>query len=62
MTRVLTNAATAGQTDYLQGLKENVAVGRLIPAGTGLPQLRDIIVGGSENNEEDIKSVSAAVS
>ena len=61
-TRVLTNAATAGQTDYLQGLKENVAVGRLIPAGTGLPELRDIIVGGSKDNEEDAESVSAAVS
>ena len=61
-TRVLTNAATAGQTDYLQGLKENVAVGRLIPAGTGLPELRDIIVGGSKDDEEDAESVSAAVS
>ena len=61
-TRVLTNAATAGQTDYLQGLKENVAVGRLIPAGTGLPELRDIIVDGSKDNEEDAESVSAAVS
>ena len=61
-TRVLTNAATAGQTDYLQGLKENVAVGRLIPAGTGLPELRDIIVDGSKDNEEDAESLSAAVS
>jgi len=61
-TRVLTNAATAGQTDYLQGLKENVAVGRLIPAGTGLPELRDIIVGGSKDDEEDAESLSAAVS
>ena len=61
-TRVLTNAATAGQTDYLQGLKENVAVGRLIPAGTGLPELRDIIVDDSKDNEEDAESVSAAVS
>jgi len=58
----LTNAATAGQTDYLQGLKENVAVGRLIPAGTGLPELRDIIVDGSKDDEEDAESVSAAVS
>ena len=61
-TRVLTNAATAGQTDYLQGLKENVAVGRLIPAGTGLTELRDIIVDGSKDDEEDAESVSAAVS
>jgi DNA-directed RNA polymerase subunit beta' len=34
-TRVLTEAATAGKTDTLNGLKENVIVGRLIPAGTG---------------------------
>ena len=61
-TRVLTNAATAGQTDYLQGLKENVAVGRLIPAGTGLPQLRDIIVGDKDDKNEDHDSMSAAVS
>jgi len=34
-TRVLTEAAVAGKSDTLQGLKENVIVGRLIPAGTG---------------------------
>ena len=54
-TRVLTDASTAGKTDYLQGLKENVAVGRLIPAGTGTPQFDDLIVGLHEDNsmEED---------
>jgi DNA-directed RNA polymerase subunit beta' len=35
-TRVLTEAAVVGKRDYLMGLKENVVVGRLIPAGTGL--------------------------
>ena len=35
-TRVLTEAAVTGKRDYLRGLKENVIVGRLIPAGTGL--------------------------
>jgi len=35
-TRVLTDAAVTGETDYLKGLKENVIIGRLIPAGTGL--------------------------
>ena len=35
-TRVLTEAAVTGKRDYLRGLKENVVVGRLIPAGTGL--------------------------
>ncbi len=42
-TRVLTEAAVAGKVDYLRGLKENVIMGRLIPAGTGpraLPQHR----------------------
>ena len=34
-TRVLTEAAVTGKRDYLRGLKENVIVGRLIPAGTG---------------------------
>jgi DNA-directed RNA polymerase subunit beta' len=34
-TRVLTEAAISGKMDYLRGLKENVIVGRLIPAGTG---------------------------
>src|SRR5438093_11642537 len=41
-TRVLTEAAIAGRVDYLRGLKENVIVGRLIPAGTGMPAYRDI--------------------
>ncbi len=45
-TRVLTDAATAGKIDTLDGLKENVIVGRLIPAGTGgmLSRLRQIAV------------------
>jgi DNA-directed RNA polymerase subunit beta' len=48
-TRVLTDASTSGKTDYLRGLKENVAVGRLIPAGTGSPHLRDILVSDPES-------------
>jgi len=43
-TRVLTDAAIEGKVDSLLGLKENVVVGRLIPAGTGLRKYRDIIV------------------
>ncbi|EKD41231.1 MAG: hypothetical protein ACD_73C00797G0001 [uncultured bacterium] len=39
-TKVLTEAALAGKTDYLRGLKENVIMGRLIPAGTGLLSYR----------------------
>ncbi len=43
-TRVLTDAATAGKIDGLQGLKENVIVGHLVPAGTGLKRYREIEV------------------
>ena len=39
-TRVLTDAAIKGKVDRLQGLKENVIVGRLIPAGTGSTKLK----------------------
>ncbi|MBW2710647.1 MAG: DNA-directed RNA polymerase subunit beta' [Deltaproteobacteria bacterium] len=41
-TKVLADAAIAGRVDTLQGLKENVIMGRIIPAGTGLPQYRDV--------------------
>jgi DNA-directed RNA polymerase subunit beta' len=41
-TRVLTEAACEGKEDYLRGLKENVIMGRLIPAGTGLPMYRNL--------------------
>jgi DNA-directed RNA polymerase subunit beta' len=51
-TRVLTDASTEGKTDYLQGLKENVAVGRLIPAGTGTPGIEDMLVGISDDSED----------
>jgi DNA-directed RNA polymerase subunit beta' len=39
-TKVLTEAAVASKVDYLRGLKENVIMGRLVPAGTGLPNYR----------------------
>ena len=41
-TKVLTEAAVQGRTDYLLGLKENVIMGRLIPAGTGVPSYIDV--------------------
>ena len=41
-TRVLTEAAIKNKRDYLLGLKENVIIGKLIPAGTGLPRYKDI--------------------
>jgi len=47
-TRVLTQAAMEGKSDPLMGLKENVIIGKLIPAGTGLPRYRDISVDATE--------------
>ncbi len=41
-TKVLTEAAISGKVDYLRGLKENVIMGRLIPAGTGLPHYKHL--------------------
>ena len=43
-TKVLTEAAIRGKTDHLLGLKENVIIGKLIPAGTGMRRYRDIVV------------------
>jgi len=43
-TRVLTEAAISGRVDYLRGLKENVIMGRLIPAGTGMKYYRNVKV------------------
>ena len=39
---MLTEAAISGRIDYLRGLKENVIMGRLIPAGTGMPMYRKL--------------------
>ncbi|RKY30987.1 MAG: DNA-directed RNA polymerase subunit beta' [Candidatus Omnitrophota bacterium] len=53
-TRVLTDAASSGKTDELFGLKENVIVGHLIPAGTGFHDHRDIeIVKQAETKKEE---------
>ncbi|MBM4780498.1 MAG: DNA-directed RNA polymerase subunit beta' [Archangiaceae bacterium] len=41
-TKVLTEAAISGKVDYLRGLKENVIMGRLVPAGTGLPNYKHL--------------------
>jgi DNA-directed RNA polymerase subunit beta' len=55
-TKVLANAATEAKVDYLLGLKENVVMGHLIPAGTGLKKYRNIILKAEEivleNKEE----------
>jgi len=50
-TKVLTQAAIQAKLDDLHGLKENVIVGHLIPAGTGLKRYQDIIVGSKEEYE-----------
>ncbi len=50
-TKVLNEAAVAGKRDTLAGLKENVIVGHLIPAGTGLREYEKIIVGSREEYE-----------
>ncbi|MBQ7663838.1 MAG: DNA-directed RNA polymerase subunit beta' [Bacteroidaceae bacterium] len=47
-TKVLNDAAIRGKTDYLEGMKENVICGHLIPAGTGLRQFQRIVVGDKE--------------
>jgi DNA-directed RNA polymerase subunit beta' len=47
-TRVLTQAAMEGKSDPLMGLKENVIIGKLIPAGTGLPRYRNVSVEATE--------------
>jgi len=47
-TKVLADAAVQGKIDFLRGLKENVIMGRLIPAGTGLVQYRELDIKMSE--------------
>ena len=50
-TRVLTDAAIKGKVDHLRGLKENVIIGKLIPAGTGMKIYKDIDLDYGENTE-----------
>jgi DNA-directed RNA polymerase subunit beta' len=57
-TRVLTDAAIHAKSDPLLGLKENVILGKLIPAGTGLPRYRNIRV---EPTEEAKAAMYSAV-
>ena len=52
-TRVLTDAAVECKTDNLRGLKENVIIGRLIPAGTGALHARDILVSNPKEAEKE---------
>ena len=58
-TRVLTTAATQSRIDRLSGLKENVVMGRLIPAGTGVSCYRDLKTAFPEEESEEIMLPSA---
>src|ERR1700755_964274 len=59
-TRVLTEAAINGKVDHLRGLKENVIMGRLIPAGTGMAYYRTVKIAG-EDIEEELAAEAEAV-
>jgi DNA-directed RNA polymerase subunit beta' len=56
-TRVLTEAAINGKVDYLRGLKENVIMGRLIPAGTGMEFYRQVKIQGEDVVEEVVQEM-----
>lgn len=53
-TRVLTEASMSGRSDPLLGLKENVIIGKLIPAGTGLPRYRNVAVEPTEEAKAEL--------
>ena len=55
-TKVLNEAAISGKVDKLEGLKENVICGHLIPAGTGLREYKDVVVGAKEEYEKLLDS------
>ena len=52
-TRILTEASVKGKVDKLQGLKENVIIGKLIPAGTGMKRYQDIKISSTDNYIEE---------
>jgi DNA-directed RNA polymerase subunit beta' len=55
-TRVLTDAAVEGKTDFLNGLKENVIIGRLIPAGTGFGPNRKLKISSDKDIEDEFEN------
>ena len=57
-TKVLNEAAIHGKIDYLEGMKENVICGKLIPAGTGLRQFDRLVVGSMDDYQSMVKSRS----
>lgn len=58
-TRVLTDAAIKGKVDQLLGLKENVIIGKLIPAGTGMARYRNIRFAGMEDEVTELANFEA---
>ena len=58
-TKVLTQAAISAKTDYLEGMKENVIVGHKIPAGTGLREYDDLIVGAKADLQPELMTEEA---
>ena len=54
-TRVLTNAAISGATDGLHGIKENVAIGHMIPAGTGIRDYKNVKLFDGRDKDLDIQ-------
>ena len=59
-TRVLTEAAIKGKVDPLSGLKENVIIGKLIPAGTGLPEVREDLKNREAERDAEVAAELAA--
>jgi DNA-directed RNA polymerase subunit beta' len=59
-TKVLTEAAINGKVDHLKGLKENVIIGKLIPAGTGMERYRNLQVVHKVNAEPETENVLVA--
>ena len=57
-TKVLTEAAINGKVDHLVGLKENVLIGKLIPAGTGMERYRDVVVSKANMMQSDVVEVT----
>ncbi|MBE6622277.1 MAG: hypothetical protein E7630_04940, partial [Ruminococcaceae bacterium] len=60
-TKVLTEAAIKGKVDHLLGLKENVIIGKLIPAGTGMERYRNVEVEKVEPEEGEAEVTDTEV-
>ncbi len=60
-TKVLNEAAISGKIDELKGLKENVIVGHLIPAGTGIRRFENIVTGSKEEYDRLMATKMEAV-